>query len=52
MLKEAIIELQVQLYKYDNGFILDEKGRVLLKALGDVIQGRLWSSEDGKDERA
>jgi hypothetical protein len=51
MLKEAIIERRVQPHKYDKGVILHEKGRALLKALGDGVQGRLWSSEVSKDER-
>ena len=50
MLKEAIIERQVQPQKFDKGVILNERGKQLLKALEEGIQGRLWSSQDSKTE--
>jgi hypothetical protein len=50
MLKEAIIERQVQLHKFDKGVTLNDKGKQLLKALEQGIQGRLWSSQDSKTE--
>jgi hypothetical protein len=48
MLKEAIIEHQVQPQQFDKGVILNDKGKQLLKALEQGIQGRLWSSQDSK----
>ena len=45
MLKEAIIERQVQPHKFDKGFALHDKGRALLKALERDVQARLWSSQ-------
>jgi len=48
MLKEAIIERQVQPQKFDKGVILNDKGKQLLKALEQGIQERLWSSQDSK----
>ncbi len=50
MLKEAIIERQVQSQQFDKGVILNDKGKQLLKALEQGIQGRLWSSQDSKTE--
>jgi hypothetical protein len=50
MLKEAIIERQVQPQKFDKGLILYSEGRARLKALERDVQGRLWSSEDSKYE--
>jgi hypothetical protein len=50
LLKEAIIERQVQPHKFDKGVILSDKGKQLLKALEQGIQGRLWSSQDSKNE--
>jgi hypothetical protein len=50
MLKEAIIERQVQPQKFDKGVMLNDKGKQLLKALEQGIQGRLWSSQDSKTE--
>jgi hypothetical protein len=47
MLKEAIIERQVQPHKFDKGVALNGKGRALLKGLERDVQGRLWSSQDG-----
>ena len=46
MLKEAIIERQVQPTKFDKGAALHEQGQALLKALEREVQGRLWSSQD------
>ncbi len=48
MLKVAIIERQVQPHKFDKAGSLNSKGRALLKALERDVQGRLWSSQDGK----
>jgi hypothetical protein len=50
MLKEAIIERQVQPQQFDKGVILNDKGKQLLKALEQGIQGRLWSPQDSKTE--
>ena len=50
MLKEAIIERQVQPQQFDKGVVLNDKGKQLLKALEQGIQGRLWSSQDSKTE--
>ena len=50
MLKEAIIERQVQPQHFDKAVILNDKGKQLLKALEQGIQGRLWSSQDSKNE--
>jgi hypothetical protein len=50
MLKDAIIERQVQPHQFDKGVILNDKGIQLLKALEQGIQGRLWSSQDSKTE--
>jgi len=49
MLKQAIIERQVQPHKFDIGVTLHEKGRALLKTLERDVQGRLWSSQDTKE---
>jgi len=49
MLKQAIIERQVQPYKFDIGVTLHEKGRALLKTLELDVQGRLWSSQDERE---
>jgi hypothetical protein len=38
MLKEAIIERQVQPHKFDKGVALNSRGRALLKALGRQLQ--------------
>jgi hypothetical protein len=46
MLKEAIIERQVQRHKFDKAAVLNSKGRALLQALERDVQGRLWSSQD------
>jgi hypothetical protein len=51
MLKDAIIERQVQPQLFDKGVILNEKGKQLLKALEEGIQGRLWSSQDSKTKQ-
>ena len=45
MLKEAIIERQVQPHNFDKGFALHDKGRARLKALQRDVQARLWSSQ-------
>jgi hypothetical protein len=50
MLKGAIIERQGLRDKFDKGLILHSEGRALLKALERDLQGRLWSSQDRKDE--
>jgi hypothetical protein len=52
MLKEAIIERQVQPHKFDRGVALHEKGRALLAALERDIQGRLWSSQESEPPRS
>jgi hypothetical protein len=49
MLKQAIMERQVQPHKFDIGVTLHEKGRALLKTLERDVQGRLWSSQDTKE---
>jgi hypothetical protein len=41
MLKEAIIERQVQPHQFDKGVILNDRGKQLLKALEQGIQVRL-----------
>jgi len=50
MLKDAIIERRVQPQQFEKGFILNDEGKQLLKALEQGIQGRLWSSQDSKTE--
>ncbi len=44
MLKEAIIERQVQRHKFDKAGALHDKGRALLNALERDVRDRLWSS--------
>jgi hypothetical protein len=48
MLKEAIIERQVQPTKFDKAMTLHGQGRQLLSALEQDVQARLWSSDDTK----
>jgi hypothetical protein len=50
MLKEAIIERQVQPTKFDKAMTLHSQGRELLAALENRVQERLWSSQDTKTE--
>lgn len=50
MLKEAIIERQVQPTKFDRAMTLHSQGRQLLSALEQHVQARLWSSADTKAE--
>jgi hypothetical protein len=47
MLKQAIIERQVQPHKFDRASDLHSQGRALLKALERDVQGRRWSSQNG-----
>ena len=50
MLKDAIIERQVQPTKFDKGPTLNSHGRLLLKALEQSVQARLSSSQDTENE--
>jgi len=48
LLKEAIIERQLQPTKFDKAMTLHSQGRRLLSALEQDVQARLWSSDDTK----
>jgi hypothetical protein len=50
LLKEAIIERQVQPKTFEKGATLHSHGQLLLKALERDVQGRLWSSQDTEGE--